>query len=108
METSGPGRLVLAALVGVALSAARAHAGADEGKTLYDQKCKSCHSIGSDAGKMANVGGKLDGVGSKRDTAWLKAYIADPKSQMPNAKMPKIKLEPAQLDDLVAYMLTLK
>jgi mono/diheme cytochrome c family protein len=108
METRRPGWLVLAALVGVALSAARAHAGADEGKGLYEQKCKACHSIGNDAGKMANLGGKLDGVGAKRDAAWLKAYIADPKSKMPDAKMPKIKLEPAQLDDIVAYMMTLK
>jgi cytochrome c2 len=108
MKTAAIARLGLAALVGTSLYAARAYAGADEGKTLYDQKCKTCHSIGSDAGKMANIGGKLDGVGSKRDAAWLKAYIADPKSKMPDAKMPKVKLEPAQLDDIVAYMLTLK
>ena len=103
-------RMMAAGCLGVAVLVAgtRAYAGADEGKTLYDQKCKSCHAIGSDAGKMANVGGKLDGVGGKRDAAWLKAYIADPKSKMPDAKMPKIKLEPAQLDDLVAYMQSLK
>ena len=99
---------VLAALLAVPLCTSRAQAGADEAKKLYDTKCKTCHSIGDDAGKMANVGGKLDGVGSKRDAAWLKAYIADPKSKMPEAKMPKIKLEPAQLDDLVAYMQSLK
>jgi nitric oxide reductase subunit C len=108
MTKTGAGRLALVAVLGVSVCASRAHAGADEGKTLYDQKCKTCHSIGGDAGKMANVGGKLDGVGSKRDAAWLKAYIADPKSQIPNAKMPKAKLEPAQLDDLVAYVQTLK
>ena len=103
-------RMMAAGCLGVAVLVAgtSAWAGADDAKALYDQKCKTCHSIGTDAGKMANVGGKLDGVGAKRDAAWLKAYIADPKSKMPEAKMPKIKLEPAQLDDLVAYMQTLK
>jgi mono/diheme cytochrome c family protein len=101
----GAGCLGLAAVL---LCAAQAHAGADEGKALYGQKCKACHSIGGEAGKMANIGGKLDGVGSKHDAAWLKAYIADPKSKMPDAKMPKVKLEPTQLDDVVAYILTLK
>ena len=56
---------------------------------------------------MADKGGALDGVGSKRDAKWLKGYLADPKSAMPEAKMPKMKLSEQQLDDLVAYMLTL-
>lgn len=98
----------LAALFSLGLSAGNAHAGSDEGKALYDQKCKVCHSVAGDAGKMADKGGPLDGVGKKRDAAWLKAYLADPKSQMPDAKMPKMKLDEKQLDDLVAYLSTLK
>jgi nitric oxide reductase subunit C len=99
---------VFAAPIVVALSGRQAAAGADEGKALYDQKCKICHSIAGEAGKMADKGGPLDGVGSKRDAAWLKKYMADPKSAMPDAKMPKMKLGEKQLDDLIAYMLTLK
>jgi nitric oxide reductase subunit C len=97
-----------AALLGVALSATVARAGADEGKALYDQKCKVCHSIAGDAGKMADKGGALDGVGNKRDAAWLKSYLADPKGTVPDSKMPKMKLDQKQLDDLVAYLSTLK
>ena len=81
---------------------------ADDGKALYDKKCKACHSIGDDKGKFADKGGPLDNVGSKRDEAWLKAYTADPKSKMPDAKMPKIKLTPEELDSVVKYMLSLK
>jgi nitric oxide reductase subunit C len=81
---------------------------AEDGKALYDKKCKACHSIGDDKGKFADKGGALDHVGSKRDEAWLKAYIADPKSKMPDAKMPKLKLSPAELDAIVKYMLSLK
>ena len=93
----------------LALAAAtRARAGADEGKALYEQKCKICHSIAGEGGKMAKNGGPLDKVGSKRDAKWLHEYIPDPKSKMPDAKMPKPKLTDKELDDLVAYLSTLK
>jgi mono/diheme cytochrome c family protein len=97
---------LVAALVLVAPALARA--GADEAKALYDKQCQSCHSIKGQGGKMAALGGPLDGVGAKRDAAWLKDYLKDPKSKMPNAKMPKMTLSDQQLDDLVAYMMTLK
>jgi cytochrome c1 len=67
-----------------------------------------CHKIGADAGKMAATGGPLDGIAAKHDQAWIRAYLADPKSQMPTAKMPKIKMTDQQLDDVTAYMMTLK
>jgi nitric oxide reductase subunit C len=79
-----------------------------DGKALYDKKCKVCHSIGGDAGKMADKGGPLDGVGSKRDAAWLEAYLLDPKSKIENAKMPAMKYTDAEMAALVAYMLSLK
>jgi len=81
---------------------------AEDAKALYDKKCKTCHSLKGDAGKFADKGGALDSVGSKRDEAWLRAYFADPKSKIPDAKMPKLKLTPQEWDALVAYMLTLK
>lgn len=81
---------------------------AEDAKALYDKKCKVCHSLGGEGGKMAEKGGALDGIGGKRDEAWLRAYFADPKSKIPDAKMPKVKLTPAEWDALVAYMLSLK
>jgi mono/diheme cytochrome c family protein len=90
------------------LAPALARAGADEGKALYEKQCQSCHSIKGQGGKMANLGGPLDGVGAKRDAAWLKDYLKDPKSKIPTAKMPKMTLTDPQLDDLVAFISTLK
>ena len=93
---------------GVVLGTAGVAPAADDATlALYEKKCKVCHSIGDDAGKLADKGGPLDGVGSKRDEAWLRAYMADPKSKIDDAKMPKLALPPDEMDALVAYMLTL-
>jgi mono/diheme cytochrome c family protein len=101
-------RLVLVALLAPLATLSVARAGGDEGKALYTQKCESCHSVAGKGGKMANLGGALDGVAAKHDAAWLKAYVADPKSKMPEAKMPKLKLADQELDDVVSFLLTLK
>jgi cbb3-type cytochrome oxidase cytochrome c subunit len=47
-------------------------------------------------------------VGGKREAAWLKSYLPDPKSQIPDAKMPKQTFTDKELEDLVEYMLSLK
>ena len=102
---------VLGVFVGVLVAASIAtvaYAGPDEGKALYEKQCKVCHSIAGDAGKLADKGGPLDGIGKKRDAAWLKAYLADPKSKNPDSKMPKPKISEQQIDDLVAFLVTLK
>ena len=104
---SFPTRTACGAIM-LAMTSGLAFGGADEGKALYEKKCKVCHSIGSDKGKMADKGGPLDGVGTKRDQAWLQKYLSDPKSVMPDAKMPKMKMTEQELSDYVAYMLTLK
>jgi len=83
-------------------------AGAEEGKAVYEKSCKTCHSIAGDAGKMAALGGKLDGVGAKHDAAYLKEYVANPKSKKADSKMAKVVLTDQQLNDVVAYLSTLK
>jgi nitric oxide reductase subunit C len=83
-------------------------AGAADKPEVYDKKCKICHSIGTEKGPMASKGGPLDGVGAKRDEAWLRAYLADPKSKIPDAKMPRAPLTPEELEALIAFLLSLK
>ena len=96
--------LTIVAVIGLLAEAAWA---ADV-NALYDKRCKSCHSIGGVGGPMAKVGGPLDGVGKKRDEAWLRAYFKDPKSKVPDAKMPKMNLSDEDWNALIAYMMTLK
>jgi len=77
-------------------------------KAFYVEKCEVCHSLGGKGGKMAAVGGALDGVGSKRDAEWMRTYLTAPKTVMPEAKMPVIKMTDQQLDAMTAYMMSLK
>jgi nitric oxide reductase subunit C len=93
-------------IAGVALGAATARAA--DAPEVYDKKCKLCHSIKGNGGKQAEKGGPLDGVGSKRDAAWLEKYLRDPKSAIPDAKMPKLKYTDEEMKTLVDYMLSLK
>ena len=100
---------ILAGAILILANVAQAHVvAAGDAPAFYTQKCRVCHSIGGDAGKMVDKGGPLDGVGAKRDEAWMRAYISDPKSKMPDAKMPKIKMTDQELDAVVAYMMSLK
>ncbi len=99
----------LAAALWLGAGLGTAMAGAEEGKKIFEaKKCIACHSLGDQKGAMAKVGGPLDGVGGKRDAAWLKAYLSDPKSKIPNAKMPKQTYTDADMEQLVQYMLSLK
>jgi nitric oxide reductase subunit C len=75
---------------------------------FYDKKCKVCHSIKGEGGKQADKGGPLDGVGTKRDRAWLEKYLQDPKAVIPDAKMPKLKYSAEELAGTVDHMLSLK
>ena len=95
-------------LVAPILLAANPATAGEDVKPLYDKYCKVCHSIAGDSGKQAEKGGSLDGVGSKRDKVWLRAYLADPKSVLAESKMPKLKMTDAELDAYVDYMLSLK
>ena len=79
-----------------------------EAPEVYTKKCNACHSVGGVGGPMAKMGGALDDVGAKRDEAWLRAYLKDPKSKMDNAKMPKLTLSDPEWDQIVAYLMTLK
>lgn len=99
---------VVSAMVLIALMAAPVAAAGDKvkGEKVYnDAKCSVCHKIGTKGGKM---GPELTKVGATRDLAWLIKYLANPKAENPKNKMPAVKAKGADLDDLIAYLLSLK
>ena len=88
------------------------------GKQLYTtQKCATCHSI-KGVGASGKAGSALDGVGAKLTEADMKKWFVAPAEM--EAKLPKKpmvtmsgymkthKLTDADVDALVAYMMSLK
>ena len=98
----------VSAMVLVSLAAAPLAAAGDKvkGEKVYkDSKCSVCHKIGTVGMKM---GPELTKVGATRDAAWLAKYLPDPKASNPKNKMPAVKAKGADLDDLIAYLVSLK
>lgn len=100
-------------VVGAALALPSvASAQADKGAQVFAaQKCGMCHAV---AGK-GNAKGPLDGVGAKYSAADLKEWIVNAKVMMEKTKAtrkPAMKdfstLPAADVDNLVAYLRTLK
>lgn len=78
----------------------------EKGKQFYtEKKCGLCHTVDGSGGKK---GGDLSDVGSKRDAEWLTKYMRDPKSIIPEAKMPAFRGTDEELNALVAYLMSLK
>ena len=88
-------------------------AGPAEGKTIYQQKCVACHTIGG--GRL--VGPDLKGVTSLRDPAWLVRWIKEPDKMLAEGDpiataqlkqygipMPALGVSEAQAKDIIAYM----
>lgn len=83
-----------------------------KGKQVYaDQKCSVCHSIAG----QGNPKGPLDDVGSRLKAEDIRAWLVTPKEMTQKTKAPRkpeMKAYPtlpkADLDAIVAYMLSLK
>ena len=79
-------------------------------KVYVDQKCSLCHSVGG----KGNVKGALDDVGRKLSADDIRAWLVDAKAMTAKTsatRKPEMKayaLPKADVDALVAYLVTLK
>jgi mono/diheme cytochrome c family protein len=100
-------------LVGATAASAQDAKTVEAGKKVYEaQKCSACHMIAGKGNKMF----PLDGVGAKLSAGDMKKWFthtAEMEAALP--KKPAIKMsskkydmKPADLDALVAYMMSLK
>lgn len=99
---------VVMALALVSLAGTPLAASGDKVKGLkiyQDAKCSVCHKIGTTGGKM---GPDITKVGATRTEDWLEKYLANPKAENPKNKMPAVKAKGADLEHLIAYLLSLK
>jgi mono/diheme cytochrome c family protein len=89
-------------LMGISASA-WAQGDAAKGKALVDsKKCALCHKAGSKLGKpMEQLGGDSD--------AKIKGALTNPKATLgPQVKMPAYKLSDAEVQDIIAYLRSMK
>ncbi len=120
-------KLLSIAVIAIAASPAVA-ADANHGKELF-VRCAKCHAITADNADSTLVGPTLKGVVGRKSASledfryssamrqsgitWteqdLKEYIADPQAKVKGNRMALTgSLEPAEIDDIIAYLKTLK
>jgi nitric oxide reductase subunit C len=76
------------------------------GQLVYQsQGCSNCHSI---SGIGGTSGPDLTKAGSKRDREWFIGHFKDPQKYVKNSAMPPVIAPDAEIEQLTAYMLTLK
>ncbi|MCL5962502.1 MAG: cytochrome b N-terminal domain-containing protein [Chloroflexi bacterium] len=74
---------------------------------VQKQGCTACHAVNGQGGQS---GPSLEGIGSRRDPAYISSYIEDPKSVNPGATMPAFspQVTKEQADQMAQYLSTLK
>jgi cytochrome c len=114
-------------IAAMALSLPATAADAAKGKTLFEA-CAKCHSITAESDSTL-VGPTLKGIVGRKsasvddfrystamrnanltwDEATIKEYISDPQAKVKGNRMAlKSTFEPAEIDDIIAYLKTLK
>ena len=80
---------------------------AAQGERLYTEKyqCQSCHTIGSSGGY---VGPSLNNAGNWLTPAWIEAWLKNPQNLVSGTIEPRNKFTDEEIQDLTAYLLTLK
>jgi mono/diheme cytochrome c family protein len=106
-------RLLIATAVtlGFALPAAAQNAKADQGAAVFAaQKCTMCHSVNG----KGNPKGALDHISAKNKAEHIRQWLQDPEGMRAKTNatrtpaMKPIKLNPDQIDALVAYLTSIK
>ncbi len=76
------------------------------GQLVYqNQGCSSCHSINGIGGTS---GPDLTKVGARHDKEWFEGHFKDPQKYVKTSAMPSVTASDQEIDQLTAYMLTLR
>ncbi|MBI3737344.1 cytochrome c [Candidatus Sumerlaeota bacterium] len=80
-----------------------------KGKELVSKvNCLGCHKLDDLNAEGQGYGPDLSKIGSKTNRKWLFNWLKDPKKYWPDGNMPNPRLEDAEINDIIAYLLTLK
>jgi len=91
---------------------------AKHGKELMGMLgCAACHNLPDDADHTPkrhnrashfDHGPDLRDIGAKTSREWIYAWVRNPKSYSPNARMPNLRLTPQEALDVATYLKTLR
>ena len=75
------------------------------GAMLYQtNNCGTCHMVN---GVGMKVGPPLNGLSKRRTDSWVSRHFVAPQVLSPGSIMPPYRLQPADMQDLVGYLMTL-
>ncbi len=74
-------------------------------ETVKTVGCLTCHAVDSLGSDFAPA---LDSVGAKVTPNYLRQWIRDPKAYDPNTSMPSLRLSTREIDNVVAYLMSLQ
>jgi len=74
-------------------------------ETVKTVGCLTCHTVD---GLGIDFGPALDRVGTKVTPNYLRQWISDPKAYDPDTSMPSLRLSNRELDNVVAYLMSLQ
>ena len=74
-------------------------------ETVKTVGCLSCHAVD---GLGSDFAPALDSVGAKVTPNYLRQWISDPKSYDPDTSMPSLRLSTREIDNVVAYLMSLQ
>ncbi|MBI4848219.1 MAG: c-type cytochrome [Nitrospirae bacterium] len=78
----------------------------ESGKSLVNKLgCTGCHTINGKGGDFAP---DLSGIAGKTYPEFLYFWLKDPKAHQPDAPMPDLRIPEEEIQDIVAYLFTLK
>lgn len=83
----------------------RSSASVDAESLITRKGCKGCHIIKGEGGK---IGPSLDTVFQRKDDAFIKAKLANPKVDNPKSIMPQMGLTEREKEAILAYLHSLK
>ncbi len=73
---------------------------------LRTHQCTQCHYIrGLSETEAFRPAPRLTGLGDKVNDQWLRRWLTDPKSYLPNARMPKYEIDAKYIDALIGYLM---
>lgn len=93
-------RILVIATLGWAAAAHAAEGSAELGAAIADRWCSHCHVAG---GSGSDTAPPLAILAQGRDDAWLRTFLSKP-----HGAMPDFSLTTQEIDDLVAYLRTLR